>query len=102
MAETPNMSSEILSALLDSYNQYEDVLADCLIYLIYIAQHTKDKSYEMADRLIAKCQTELEDMGRCVHCGSVLKNKPYREWHQEVGAYETLCDIYCPKCEGEE
>ena len=88
----PNMSAEIMEAIYYWFKEWPDVRADCYVYL----SHINEMSYDLA----SKASIELDKMGRCLECGSVLEVHSYKEPHPELGAgiYEFMNDVYCPKC----
>lgn len=83
-----NMSYEIIEAIEAYYKNDEDMIADCMLWLLY-----------GTDR--ANVWQWLVDHDRCDVCGSKLKQRAYKEPHNEIGngVYETLYEWYCPECE---
>lgn len=95
--EYPNMEPEVIDAIHLMYEDNPDVEADCYLYL----QSLKRKYYTVSrlTSLSNAAYRALQNMGRCPNCGNIMKSIPYKEYHSEVDAYETLYDIYCPYCD---
>lgn len=84
-----NMSYEIIEAIESYYKNDEDMIADCMVWI------TDNKTL-----LIVEADDWLYKHDRCLYCGSKLKQRAYKETHNEIGngAYETLYEWYCPEC----
>ena len=79
----------IMEAITEYYKDDPDVVADCLVYLrIYGGSH-----------MGRKAKDKIEDMNRCIDCGTPLEIMYYKDWHPEVGTFEEMADIYCPCCD---
>lgn len=88
----PNMLSEVIEAVHLMYEDTPDVEADCYLYL---------ENLGVNDVKVLKiaANQKLSDIGRCTECGTMLQTQTYKEYHSEVDSYETLHEIYCPKCD---
>lgn len=88
-----NMHNEVVEAVVEHYKGAdEDITADCLVYLASL----KDM------RLAVAATRELDVMGRCTSCGSKLESYTHQVYHPEVDEppyYETVTEIYCPRCD---
>lgn len=75
------------------FKDWPDIQADCYVYLSH--------SHELASDLAPKALLELDKMGRCPECGSLLATYSYKESHPELGpgVYENMTDVYCPSCD---
>lgn len=85
-----NMSYEIIEAIESYYKDDEDMIADCMLWLANAPWKGMSPFWEW-----------LNDNSRCDRCGSELKQRAYKEPHNEIGngVYETLYEWYCPECE---
>lgn len=84
------MGIEIIDAICEYYKDDESSLVDCLMYL-------RNKINDFYINTIIN-QT-LNEMNRCIDCGTKLELYYYKEWHPEINTSETLADIYCPHCD---
>lgn len=82
-----DMLYEIIEAIESYYNNDEDMIADCMLCLLYGTNRVDAWQW-------------LVNHDRCEYCGSKLKQRAYKEPHTEIGngVYETLYEWYCPKC----
>ena len=88
----PYMLSEVIEAVHLMYEDTPDVEADCYLYLENLSD-SDIKALKMAATI------QLAEMNRCANCGTMLQTQTYKEYHSEVDSYETLHEIYCPKCD---
>lgn len=84
------MYGEIIEAITNYYKDNEDIAADCLLYL-----KNHSNNHYMSDFI----NKTLNEMDRCIDCGTKLEICYYKEWHPEIGVFENLADIYCPHCD---
>lgn len=84
-----NMSSEIIEAVESYHKDDEDMIAECMLYLVCANWKGRSPFWDW-----------LESHNRCIHCGSKLKQQAYKEPHPELDGewYETLYKLYCPVC----
>lgn len=93
----PDMTSEVLDAVHQMYEDYPDVEIDCYRFLGNLTtQLQQSLSYQA-------CQ-ELRDRGLCHYCGEPLVTYHYTEIHRELDGcpkedmYEVVCgNESCPK-----
>lgn len=86
------MHDEVIEAVCECYKNDEDMAADCLLYLATL------KCLPLA----VHAQVQLDAMGRCTTCGSKLESYTHQVYHPEVDEppqYETVTEIYCPRCD---
>lgn len=90
------MEDEIIEALLDEYEDNEDMLGYCLSYLREICADTK-KGINLAWR----CTDELLDRNRCIFCGMPLQKQTIINHHDELedNPIELETVWYCPDCD---
>lgn len=84
-----DMLYEIIEAIESYYNNDEDMIADCILWL----SNAKYKGMNPFWRW-------LDEHNRCERCGSKLKQRKHKEPHSELDGkwYETLYEWYCPEC----
>ena len=96
MNKVENMTWEILDALKDAYcdgtKEGKEVMS-AICYFLY----TMDD-----DTMKEACAKMLGDLGYCLECGSELQSYHYKEYHEEVDAYETMFATLCPCCDRDE
>lgn len=92
--DIPNMRSELFDAIDFYFADMPDVAADCLLYLSKLQNNE-----EMVNALSHEARNRLNQMNRCERCGEPFKFYHYKEWHDEVNAYEDMTDVYCPNCD---
>lgn len=89
-----NMSFEVVSTISEHYSddgkEGKELVKDILFYLYYI---TTDK------KLKNRIEDWFDEEEYCIDCGEKLVPYEYNEWHSEVHAYETMCELVCPNCD---
>lgn len=86
------MHDEVIESVCEYYKNDQDTAADCLLYLATL------KCLPLA----VHSQIALDSMGRCTTCGSKLESYTHQVYHPEVDEppqYETVTEIYCPRCD---
>ena len=92
----PNMSPEIIEAILNHFKNDEDIIVDCLLYL----SNLRDNKIN-CEKLSYSSMSELEKMNRCMICGNELQIYKYEEPHPELDGcpMEIMSEPYCPNCD---
>lgn len=93
--QTPNMVPEIIEAIHLMYEDNPDVEVDCLLCLSGLRGNL-----ELGSRLAEASESKLEDIGRCIYCGELLKVHHYKEPHPELDGcpMEDMTELCCPNC----
>lgn len=87
-----NMSEEIIEAISNYFEGDEDTISDCMLYLSNLTQHS-------ICQITNKAMEKLDEMNRCVNCGTPLEIIHYKEYHLEINTVEQMAEIYCPYCD---
>lgn len=82
------MLDEIMEAVEAYWARDVDTIADCYAWL--------NRHLHLANTTLLDAW--LQDNGRCSKCGEMLEYREYKEWHSEVGCYETMGEMVCPNC----
>ena len=94
--QVPEMYSEVLEAIHNTFVDYPDVEADCYVFLSNLFLYAK-----LSTTMSAYAAQALTEMGRCSVCGAKLEVAHYKEPHTEFSPtiYENMTDVYCPNCD---
>lgn len=87
------MRYEVIEAIMEHFNNDEDTMVECLVYLSNLSEKdVKSLSYGAQDA--------LEGMDRCCDCGSKLYAYTWEERHTELDGnpIEYLTELRCPNC----
>jgi len=83
--------TDMRTEVIDAIKQYDvDIYIDCLLFLANTAHRSDLEHYY---------KNKLSDMGRCRNCGTELEYVNFREYHDEIDAYEEFVEPYCPECD---
>ena len=96
LSSYPNMVLEIIEAIHLMYEDDPDIEADCLLCLSNLRDNIN-----LSNTFANLAEFKLMDMGRCIHCGELMKMKKFYEPHPELDGcpIENLYEPYCPNCD---
>lgn len=82
-----NLSDEIMDALTDFYNNDEDIISDCVMWL-----NRNCKNFH---------SSWIENNNRCERCGMKLEEYNYKEYYSEIDGtpIEEISELLCPNCD---
>ena len=90
------MIDEIIEAIHLMYEDDPELEVDCYLYLLKINNNNKD----LIQQIKYSVKSQLNEMGRCCYCGSIMKIHRYQEPHPELDGcpMEDMTELYCPNC----
>ena len=94
--QKPEMLQEILEAVHFMYEDYPNIETDCLLYLSSLKSNAL-KTIRLSNRAM----DNLEEMGRCSNCGTLMQIYHHKVTHPELEGWpvEDIVEYYCPNCD---
>ena len=90
MRDFPNMTSEVVEAIHMMFEDYPDIETDCYLFM----QGLLDR----ANMNTASVDKELQRMGRCEKCGTLLEIQNFRYLDKNDNIVIEK-ELYCPMCD---
>ena len=91
-----SLAWEIIEAVKDYYDGTDEGEELVVAICNYLYRTSTD------DKMQEGCMKVLTDLNYCVTCGNKLQSYHYKEYHEEVDAYETMFSLLCPLCDRDE